>query len=57
VKVRSATGQILTAAAVDAHNTFERPDGVAPKAFGARFSNGRLQFDLPPKSIAVVQVQ
>lgn len=57
VKARGASGQVLTAAAVDAHNTFESPREVAPKPFSGRASGGALQFDLAPKSIAVVQVQ
>ena len=57
VKAASARGQILTAAAVDAHNSFDRPSDVAPKVFSGRASGGQLQFDLPPKSIAVVEVR
>lgn len=57
MNVRRATGQLLTAGAVDAHNSFDRPNEVAPKAFAGRTSGGRLQFELPPKSVAVVLVQ
>lgn len=57
VKTRAASGQVLTASAVDSHNTFDRPREVAPKPFSGRASGGALQFDLAPKSIAVVQVQ
>ena len=54
---RSAAGEVLTGTAVDAHNSFERPTQVAPRPFAGRSSAGRLQFDLPAKSIAVVQLR
>ena len=54
---RGATGRVLTGATVDAHNDFGRPNAVAPQPISGRLSNGQLQFDLPPKSVAVVQVQ
>lgn len=57
MKATTAEGEILTAAAVDAHNSFDRPNDVAPKPFRGRASGGQLQFDLPPKSIAVVEVR
>jgi alpha-N-arabinofuranosidase len=57
VKATYAKGEILTAAAVDAHNSFESANDVAPKPFSGRASGGQLQFDLPPKAIAVVEVR
>ena len=54
---RSATGEVLTASSVDAHNSFASPDQVAPRAFAGRRSGGLLLFDMPPKSIAVVEVR
>lgn len=53
----SATGQLLTGVAVDAHNSVASPDAVTPRPYSGRSAGGALQFDLPPKSIAVVQVQ
>jgi alpha-N-arabinofuranosidase len=55
--VRSASGQLLTAAAVDAHNSFDRPNDVVPRPFAGRISGGQLFFDLPSKSIAVVELR
>jgi alpha-N-arabinofuranosidase len=52
-----ATGEILTAPAVDAHNTFAHPSGVVPRPFSVRISGSQLTFDLPPKSVAVVEVE
>ena len=54
---RAATGRILTAPAVDSHNSFDRPNDVQPVAFSGRVVNGALTFDLPAKSIAVVEVR
>jgi alpha-N-arabinofuranosidase len=53
---RSADGQVLTAAAMDAHNTFEHPNALAPRPFRAKRKGGRLVFRLPPKSVAVVAI-
>jgi alpha-N-arabinofuranosidase len=53
----SAAGEILTGAAVDAHNTFDHANAVAPRPFDGRVSGGDLIFDLPSKSVAVVQVR
>lgn len=53
----SAIGQVLTAPAVDSHNSFERPNAVDPAPYRGRASGGKLVLDLPPKSVAVVEVQ
>lgn len=55
--VSDATGQLLTAPAVDAHNSFDHPNQVVPRQFSGEVSNGQLLFDLPPKSIAVVALK
>ena len=52
---RKVTGRILTAGAMDAINTFEKPETVKPAAFtAARLSNGALRVDIPAKSIIVL---
>lgn len=53
----AATGQILTAPVMDAHNTFDAPNAVHPVAFAGRLQDGKLVFDLPAKAVAVVRVQ
>ena len=53
----AASGRLLTASTMDAHNTFDRPDAVAPVAYAGRVIGGRLQFELPPMSIAVVTIR
>jgi alpha-N-arabinofuranosidase len=57
LKAQSAKGEVLTAPAVDAHNSFAKPDEVAPRPFAGRQSSGGLRFNLPPKSVAVVEVR
>ena len=53
----SANGSVLTAAAMDAHNTFATPDIVAPAPYTAMAQGGKLAMKLPAKSIVVVAVQ
>lgn len=53
-QVKGASGSVLTARAMDAHNTVETPDAVKPAPFSARRSGGKLTLRLPPKSVAVV---
>jgi alpha-N-arabinofuranosidase len=52
-----ANGQILTGPAMDTHNTFAAPDTIHPAAYAGRTVGGKLSFDLPAKSIAVVAVE
>ncbi|RZJ41980.1 MAG: hypothetical protein EON87_15605, partial [Brevundimonas sp.] len=52
---RRVSGQVLTAEAMDAHNTFDAPSAIHPVAFtGARIANGRLTARLPAKSLVVL---
>jgi alpha-N-arabinofuranosidase len=54
-KLASVTGRVLTAPAVDAHNTFEAPNRVQPAAFGgATLRNSALTVQLPPRSVVVL---
>jgi alpha-N-arabinofuranosidase len=55
--VRSATGQVLTGDRVDSVNRFDAPDVVSPKAITAKAQNGRLLFELPPRSVTMVALQ
>ncbi|WP_188053107.1 MULTISPECIES: alpha-N-arabinofuranosidase [unclassified Sphingosinithalassobacter] len=52
-----ATGRILTGPELDTRNTFDRPNTIQPVAYQGTTHNGRLAFDLPAKSIAVVAVE
>jgi alpha-N-arabinofuranosidase len=52
------SGRILTAGAMDAHNTFDAPDAVKPSPFtGAALANGALTVDLPPKSVVMLDIR
>jgi alpha-N-arabinofuranosidase len=53
----SASGTVLTAAAMDAHNTYAAPAAVKPAPYEARAEGGKLLLKLPPKSIVVVAVR
>jgi alpha-N-arabinofuranosidase len=58
MQARAAPGQILTADAISAINTFEKPDAVKPHSFsGAKVQADRLSVELPSKSIVVLAVQ
>jgi alpha-L-arabinofuranosidase len=55
---RSVSGSMLSAEAMDAHNTFEAPHALEPKAFGdARLNGGKLSVTLPAKSVVVLTLQ
>jgi alpha-N-arabinofuranosidase len=52
------SGTLLTAATMDAHNTFENPDMVHPVAFKGATSTGRdLSLTVPAKSIIVLTLR
>jgi alpha-N-arabinofuranosidase len=51
-------GRILTADALNAHNTFEQPDAVRPASMkGIKLSKGVLTFTLPAHSIVVLELE
>lgn len=54
--IEGASGEVLTADAMDAHNTFERPKTVTPRPYSARARNGQLVLELPAKSVVVVSL-
>jgi alpha-N-arabinofuranosidase len=57
-KPQQVSGDILTAATMDAHNTFEDPNVVHIAAFtGASISGGVLALSLPAKSVVVLTLQ
>lgn len=53
----SATGRVLTAGAMDAHNTFASPQAVKPAPFSARAAGGKLTVNVPAKSVIVVALE
>jgi alpha-N-arabinofuranosidase len=55
--MHAVSGTILTAAAMDAHNTFDHPDTVKPAAFhGAVLSGDGLDVALPAKAVVVLEL-
>ncbi len=56
--VSSVSGRVLTAPAMNAHNTFEQPNAVQPTPFtGARLSGSTLSVQLPSKSVVVLELR
>ncbi|HEY3820464.1 MAG TPA: alpha-L-arabinofuranosidase C-terminal domain-containing protein [Polyangiaceae bacterium] len=55
---RAVSGRVLTAAAMDAENTFGAPEAVKPAALqGARVDHGGVAVVLPAKAVAVLRIQ
>jgi len=52
-----ARGQLLTAAAMDAHNSFAAPRAVVPVPFSADAQGGKLVLRLPAKSVIVAALE
>ncbi len=58
VRATGVTGRVLTGPAMDSHNTFDRPDVVAPAPFtGAQVSGGRLSVALPAHAVVVLELR
>ncbi|WP_311271133.1 alpha-L-arabinofuranosidase C-terminal domain-containing protein [Sphingobium sp. WCS2017Hpa-17] len=58
LSVKAVSGRVLTAAAINAYNTFDAPETVHPAPFsGAQVSHGILTVTLPPKSITVLDLE
>jgi alpha-N-arabinofuranosidase len=55
--IAKASGQLLTASSLDAHNTFDEPSLVHPIAVELTASKGGLDIVLPPKSILVLALE
>ena len=54
VNPSSANGRLLTADAMDAHNTFAKPEAIKPVAYRAEVKNGKVEVNLPPKAVVVL---
>ena len=58
VSASGVSGQVLTAPAMNALNSFDAPATVAPAPFsGARLDGGTLVVDLPPKSVVMLDLR
>jgi alpha-N-arabinofuranosidase len=57
-EIKKVSGSVLTAAAMDARNTFEAPQLVEPKPFaGTKLNRGKLDIVMPPKSVVVLKLE
>jgi alpha-N-arabinofuranosidase len=57
VSAKIASGEMLTAPAVDSVNTFDAPTTVAPKPVTAKIQGDGLTLTLEPKSVTVLSVR
>lgn len=56
--IRSVSGEVLTAAAMNAMNTFESPNAIRPAQFtGYKIQGSQLMLSIPPKSVVVLELQ
>ncbi|SFV09035.1 alpha-N-arabinofuranosidase [Pseudoduganella namucuonensis] len=56
VVAKAANGSVLTASAMDAHNSVASPGSVAPAPFTARGGQGKLLLTLKAKSVTVLAI-
>lgn len=57
IRGSTVAGRILTAEAMDAHNSFDAPGVVRPISFqGAQLSGSSLTVTLPPKSVVMLDI-
>jgi alpha-N-arabinofuranosidase len=57
-RASAVSGRVLTAAAMQAHNTFESPEAVKPSEFhGAKVTNNGFTATLPAKSVVVLELE
>jgi len=57
-EVSTVSGRVLTAEAMNAHNTFDDPQVVRPAPFsGASMEDGVLTIELPPKSVVALKLK
>jgi alpha-N-arabinofuranosidase len=58
IGVTQVSGRILTAEALDAHNTIEAPQRVEPTPFlDVQIDDGRLNATIPPHSVVVLELR
>jgi alpha-N-arabinofuranosidase len=55
---KSVSGRVLTAPAINSHNTFDAPNTVRPEPFtGASLVGGKLSVALPSKAVVVLTLE
>ncbi len=56
--IRTITGEVLTAPAMNAMNTFEKPESVKPATFnGYKLQGSQLTLNIPAKSVVVLEMR
>lgn len=53
----AATGRVLTGDAIDAHNTFDRPDAVMPQSMAVELEGDKVRVSLPARSVSVISLR
>ena len=56
INAATASGETLTAPAVDSVNTFDSPRTVVPKPAAVKLQDGKLTLSLDPKSVTVISI-
>jgi alpha-N-arabinofuranosidase len=57
LSAKSVSGRVLTAPAINSHNSFDAPDAVQPQPLvGAIIENGILSVTIPAKSVVVLEL-
>ncbi|MBI5280491.1 MAG: alpha-L-arabinofuranosidase [Candidatus Solibacter usitatus] len=54
---RNASGHVLAADSPKAHNTFDRPESVKPRALKVEAAGDKLRLEMPPASVARIVVE
>jgi alpha-L-arabinofuranosidase len=55
---KAVKGRVLTAEAVNSHNTFEKPAVVEPKTFtGFKLEGDRVQIAVPARSVLALEIE
>jgi alpha-N-arabinofuranosidase len=56
--IRSVAGEVLTAPAMNAMNTFDRPNTVKPSPFSSfKIQDSQITLNIPAKSVVVLELQ
>jgi alpha-N-arabinofuranosidase len=57
-EMKKITGEVLTAAAMDSMNTFDKPDSIQPSSFTAfKLDGSHVIITMPSKSVVVLELQ
>jgi len=55
---KRVSGRVLTAPAMNSHNTFRNPDNISPAEFNDfRLKHGMLTLTLPAKSVVMLEIE